>query len=256
MAPWGAGARTPSTVSSSRPRGRALPVESEEPSRWREPSEDRPPTLEEVIGWPATFGAVHPPDPAGVGGFTDVGGPLMVGSVPQDESGDRQGTSIAWGGPAGDDVGGRDLRHADVRCRSRGRGPAKPAMTILLDHLALHVARPPDAPLRESAAQFTAGAGRFSGQGCLTHQPRDDRPPPGAGRRACRLCGAGLGGAARRKTPPRVHAEMAPFEGERCERRRCHQLIRAPGRSRTRNLVGRSHLLYPVELRGRGWRSA
>ena len=27
-------------------------------------------------------------------------------------------------------------------------------------------------------------------------------------------------------------------------------LIRAPGRSRTRNLVGRSHLLYPVELRG------
>ena len=29
-------------------------------------------------------------------------------------------------------------------------------------------------------------------------------------------------------------------------------LLRAPGRSRTRNLMGRNHLLYPVELQGRG----
>ncbi len=28
--------------------------------------------------------------------------------------------------------------------------------------------------------------------------------------------------------------------------------LRAPGRSRTRNLMGRNHLLYPVELQGRG----
>ncbi len=35
---------------------------------------------------------------------------------------------------------------------------------------------------------------------------------------------------------------------------RPHDLgFRAPGRSRTRNLVGRSHPLCPVELRGRAW---
>jgi hypothetical protein len=33
---------------------------------------------------------------------------------------------------------------------------------------------------------------------------------------------------------------------------RPHLEIGAPGRSRTRNLVGRSHLLCPVELRGQG----
>lgn len=49
----------------------------------------------------------------------------------------------------------------------------------------------------------------------------------------------------------RDRAQIAPVGGKRRAQTCSHLDFRAPGRSRTRNLVGRSHPLCPVELRGR-----
>jgi hypothetical protein len=107
---------------------------------------------------------------------------------------------------------------------------------------------PSDALRHERSDDGGAHGARWSlvTEGRVHVSTRDERPRQGACRRLGRLRCARRSGAIERTRGQ----EIAPIGGERWEHTFSHLVKCAPGRSRTRNLVGRSHPLCPVELRG------